>query len=79
MKRLNKRYRYIHAGKKVNRQANIAISIDQSGSVSDDLLSAFFGELSKLADLASFTVIPFDTRVEDSLVYEWKKGALEWE
>ena len=74
VKRLNKRYRYIHAGKKVNRQANIAISVDQSGSVSDEMLSAFFGELNKLADLASFTVIPFDTRVEESLVYEWKKG-----
>ena len=74
VKRLNKRYRYIHPGKKVNRQANIAISIDQSGSVSDDMLSAFFGELNKLADLATFTVIPFDTRVDEALVYTWKKG-----
>jgi len=74
VKRLNKRYRYIHPGKKVNRQANIAISIDQSGSVSDAMLEAFFGELTKLADLASFTVIPFDTRVDEKLVYEWKKG-----
>tara|TARA_R110002110_G_scaffold8516_8_gene42743 strand:- start:344 stop:1573 length:1230 start_codon:yes stop_codon:yes gene_type:complete len=74
VKRVNKRYRYIHPGKKVNRQANIAISIDQSGSVSDDMLAAFFGELNKLADLATFTVIPFDTRVDESLVYEWKKG-----
>jgi len=74
VKRVNKRYRYIHPGKKVNRQANIAISIDQSGSVSDEMLSAFFGELNKLADLATFTVVPFDTRVDESLVYEWKKG-----
>ena len=74
VKRLNKRYRYIHPGKKVNRQANIAISIDQSGSVSDSMLEAFFGELNKLADLATFTVIPFDTRVDEKLVYEWKKG-----
>ena len=74
VKRVNKRYRYIHPGKKVNRQASIAISIDQSGSVSDSMLAAFFGELNKLADLATFTVIPFDTRVDESLVYEWKKG-----
>lgn len=74
VKRLNKRYRYIHPGKKVNRQANIAISIDQSGSVSDKMLQAFFGELNNLADLATFTVIPFDTRVDQKLVYEWKKG-----
>lgn len=74
VKRVNKRYRYIHPGKKVNRQAAIAISIDQSGSVSDEMLQAFFGELNKLADLATFTVIPFDTRVDENLVYEWKKG-----
>ena len=74
VKRLNKRYRYIHPGKKVNRHAKIAISIDQSGSVSDTMLAAFFAELNKLADLATFTVIPFDTDVDASLVYEWKKG-----
>lgn len=74
VKRLNKRYRYIHPGKKVNRQAHIAISIDQSGSVSDSMLETFFAELNKLADLATFTVVPFDTRVDESLVYEWKKG-----
>ena len=74
VKRLNKRYRYIHPGKKVQRQANIAISIDQSGSVDDNMLAAFFSELNKLAKLASFTVVPFDTRVDESMVYEWKQG-----
>lgn len=74
VKRINKRYPYIHAGKKSNRTARIAISIDQSGSVSDELLEAFFGELNSLSKLATFTVIPFDTRVEPTLVYDWKKG-----
>ncbi len=74
VKRINKRYAYIHPGKKVLRQAKIAIAIDQSGSVSDEMLSAFFGELNKLAKLAEFTVVPFDTQVEDSNVYVWKKG-----
>ena len=74
VKRLNKRYAYIHAGNKVTRRAKIAISIDQSGSVSDEMLVAFFSELNKLAKLASFTVVPFDTRVDESLIYEWKKG-----
>ena len=74
VRRLNKRYPYIHPGRKVTRQARIAVSIDQSGSVDDGMLAAFFSELNKLADIASFTVIPFDTRVEESLIYEWKKG-----
>ena len=74
VKRINKRYAYIHPGKKVQRQAKIAIAIDQSGSVSDEMLEAFFGELNKLSKLAAFTVVPFDTTVDDKLVYEWKKG-----
>jgi len=74
VKRVNKRYRYIHPGKKTNRVARIAISIDQSGSVSDQMLALFFAELNKLAKLATFTVVPFDTRVDESKVYEWKKG-----
>ena len=74
VKRVNKRYRYIHPGNKVKRLARIAVSIDQSGSVDDGMLQACFGELNKLAKLATFTVVPFDTRVEDALVYEWKKG-----
>jgi len=75
VKRINKRYAYIHPGKKTLRQAKIAIAIDQSGSVSDEMLSSFFGELNKLAKLAEFTVVPFDTEVDDSKVYVWKKGA----
>jgi predicted metal-dependent peptidase len=74
IKRINKRYAYIHPGKKVQRRAKIAIAIDQSGSVSDDMLQAFFGELNKLAKLAEFTVVPFDTAVDESKVYVWKKG-----
>ena len=74
VKRINKRYAYIHPGKKVQRQAKIAIAIDQSGSVSSEMLSAFFGELNGLAKLAEFTVVPFDTQVDESKVYVWKKG-----
>jgi len=74
VKRINRRYAYVHPGKKVNRVAKIAISVDQSGSVDDNMLAMFFAELNKLASLAEFTVVPFDTRVDESLVYVWKKG-----
>ena len=74
VKRINKRYPMIHPGKKVRRHANIAISIDQSGSVDDGLLEKFFAELNELADIATFTVIPFDYDVDPSKVYVWKKG-----
>ena len=74
VKRINKRYAYIHPGQKVQRHAKIAISIDQSGSVSDEMLEAFFSELNNLAKIATFTVVPFDTEVDPNLVYTWKKG-----
>jgi len=73
-RRINKRFPYIHSGKRVTRQAKIAISIDQSGSVSDDMLALFFSELSSLAKYAEFTIIPFDTDVDESKVWVWKKG-----
>ena len=80
IRKINKRFPRIHAGKKVQRLANIAISIDQSGSVGDDMLALFFNELNKLADIATFTVVPFDTMVDDSKVYIWKKGQRKvWE
>ena len=80
IRRLNRRYPRIHSGTKVTRVANIAISIDQSGSVSDVMLAQFFAELNNLSKLATFTVIPFDTRVAEDKVYTWKKGETrEWE
>jgi predicted metal-dependent peptidase len=74
VKRINKRYAYIHPGHKVRRHAKIAISIDQSGSVSDAMLTAFYAELNKLSQIATFTVVPFDTRVDENKVYVWKRG-----
>ena len=74
VRRINKRFPYIHSGKKVTRTAKIAISIDQSGSVSDKMLAAFFAELGSLAKYAEFTVVPFDTEVGEEHVFKWKKG-----
>jgi len=74
VKRINRRFPYIHAGKRSERVARVAISIDQSGSVSDSLLAAFFNELESLAKFAEFVVVPFDTRVDENLVFTWKKG-----
>ena len=64
----------VNPGRKINKIANIAISIDQSGSVDDQLLGKFFAELNSLSKLATFTVIPFDDAVFESKIYVWKKG-----
>lgn len=74
IRKINKRFPYIHAGRKTNYSAHIAIAIDQSGSVSDEMLNEFYNELNKLSALATFTVVPFDDKVFDDKVYTWKKG-----
>jgi len=61
-------------GRRTMHRANIAISIDQSGSVSDELLGKVFDWLGELAKFSSFTVIPFDHEVFEEKIYTWKKG-----
>jgi predicted metal-dependent peptidase len=80
VRRINKRYPYQHPGRTSTHQARIAISIDQSGSVDDGMLQAFFAELNKLASLAEFTVIPFDSTVATDSIFVWKRGeSRKWE
>ncbi len=74
IRRVNPRYPYIHPGRRAKRVANIAISIDQSGSVNDQMLQTFFAFLNKFANIATFTVVPFDSTVCEEAIYIWKKG-----
>ena len=74
IKKINRRYPYIHPGKKRDRIARVAVCIDQSGSVTDSDLEMFFGELSHLADHTEFTVIPFDANVIEDEIFVWDKG-----
>lgn len=75
VRRINRRFPYIHPGRRYHRTANIAISVDMSGSVDDNMLSKFFSELNKLSELATFTVIPFDSAVFEDKIFVWKKGS----
>ena len=74
VRRVNKRYAYIHPGKRVTRTAKILVAIDQSGSVYDALLALFFCELAKLSEIAEFTVLFFDTSCDEQNMFVWKKG-----
>ncbi len=74
MKRINKRYPYIHPGTKRGYTAKLLIAVDQSGSVSDGMLSAFFGELASLTKRVSVTILPFDYTVDEQNMVEWRKG-----
>jgi predicted metal-dependent peptidase len=74
VKKLNKRFPYIHAGRKTKYEAKLGIYIDQSGSVSDEMLATFYAELGNLSKRVEFTIIPFDTEVDEQNIHIWKKG-----
>lgn len=72
--KINKRWQYIHPGRVFERRARIAIAVDQSGSVSDEMLTKIFSWMGDLAKFCEFTVVPFDDKVFEEKVYVWKKG-----
>jgi len=75
MKRINRRYPYIHPGTKRGYNAKLLIAVDQSGSVSNEMLALFFNELTSLTKRVSVTILPFDCSVADKDITEWRKGA----
>ena len=73
-KRINKKYPYIHPCRKTNYTSNIAVYIDQSGSVGDHELQLLFNTLNELAKRVTFTIYHFDTSVDEKSEYVWKKN-----
>jgi len=74
IRRLNRKYAGIHPGAYRDYKANIAVYLDQSGSVSDDDLAMFAGELEGLAKRVTFTLFNFDTEVDEDSRRELRKG-----
>ncbi|NBT35351.1 MAG: hypothetical protein EBT03_07405 [Betaproteobacteria bacterium] len=74
IRRINRKYPYVHPGVKRGYVAKLAVAVDQSGSVSNEMLGEFFSELERLTRKASVTIIPFDHDVDPSDVFEWRKG-----
>jgi len=75
IKRINKRFPYIHPGTKRGYVAKLLVAIDQSGSVDDTQLAIFFSELAALTKKVSVTILPFDCSADLKDSFEWKKGA----
>ena len=74
IKRINKRFPYIHPGVKRGYVAKLLVAIDQSGSVDDTQLAIFFSELSGLTKKVSVTILPFDCSADLKDAFEWRKG-----
>lgn len=74
IKRINKRYPYIHPGVKRGYVAKLIIAIDESGSVCDEMLNMFFAELDSLTRNVDITILHFDCHCTVKDLYEWRKG-----
>lgn len=74
LKRINKRYPYIHPGIKRSYTTKLIIAIDESGSVNDEMLEMFFSELDSLTRKVDITILHFDCHCTVNDLYEWRKG-----
>lgn len=75
IKRINRKYPYVHPGIKRSRMGRPVVYIDQSGSVGNDVVEKFFAEIHGLTKICDVDVYPFDTRVSEDDVIHWRKGA----
>ena len=74
IKRIDRRAPYVMPGLRRGRNPSVLVLVDQSGSVSDDILSRFFGALDGLSRQMTFDVVPFDHTVAEDARFEWKRG-----
>lgn len=73
IRRLNKKYPGIHSGHKKLYKPMIAVYVDESGSISSRELEKFYSELDNLSARTDFYLYKFDTRVDESSAFLWKK------
>lgn len=74
VRKVNKRFPYLYPGIRHRKYAKVLIGIDESGSMSDELITLLFTEIARLSELVQFDVISFDTSVAKDSLYTWKKG-----
>jgi predicted metal-dependent peptidase len=74
VRRLNRKYTGIHPGVERGYTSNIAIYIDQSGSVGNSELELAFAELRNLTKRTRFTTFHFDTSVDTDSETDWRSG-----
>jgi len=74
IKRINRRYPYVHPGVKRGRTVKLLVAIDQSGSVNDEMLAIFFAELASLTRHTEIDVLPFDFSASHESIYKWRKN-----
>jgi predicted metal-dependent peptidase len=73
--RVNRRLPYAYPGQRVGYTARIGVFVDQSGSMSNELLGLLFSQLDKLSEEIEFVYCPFDNEVFTDHVETWETGS----
>ena len=73
--RVNRRLPYAYPGQRVGYTARIGVFVDQSGSMSNELLGLLFSQLDKLSEEIEFVYCPFDNEVFTDHVKTWETGS----
>lgn len=76
IKKINRRYPYIHPGIKRSYVAKLIIFRDESGSVSNEMLTDFFAELTTLTKNVEIDFCPFDCYCDEKDIVPWRKGTI---
>lgn len=76
IKRINRRYPYIHPGIKRGWTAKLLIARDESGSVYNEMLESFFAELATLTKKVEIDFLPFDCSASEKDIIRWAKGTI---
>jgi predicted metal-dependent peptidase len=76
IKRINRRYPYVHPGVKRGYVAKLLIARDQSGSVSNEMLEDFFGEMASLTKNVEVDILNFDCYANAKEIFPWRKGQI---
>lgn len=74
VRKIDRKYPYVHPGLKRNRNPSIVVMVDQSGSVDDEQLARIYGALDGCSKQITFTVVPFDHTVAEDAQFVWKRG-----
>lgn len=79
MKRINKKMPYIFPGKKRNTVARLLWAVDQSGSMSDEMVQRGLAEANSFSKLVEADMINFDTEIDPASLQTIKNGKLKWD
>ncbi len=74
IKRINRRYPYVHPGTKRGYVAKLLVARDESGSVSNDMLEEFTSELFSLTRKIEVDFLPFDCACDQSDIVRVNRG-----